>query len=582
MSLASEFVTFQPEQLVVWAGNPRKTLDQAKLSELAASIKARGIDHPITVRATAAGGVEIIAGQRRYLAAKIAGLHSIPCRVRALTDEEALELSITENAARADVSPIEEAEAIESYLASGRTIEQAADRFGRTVAWVTGRTRLLSLSPAWRERVAADRCPIRHAELLSRLSAATQSALSTRYEGRELPTFYEFERAAQLTLHRLSEAPFPLGDDSYPRGSCDACSTRSDKQRDLFSAEADEDASCLDPTCWAVKVEHRWTLAQRDAKKRRLRVLTAEEARLLDNGTTLPSSEWIEMERAARYGTPARAIARTRDGRVIELATREEFDRAATAKLEELKRERDARTNTGAPVGATVGASDRAEVEPTAPTAPVIEDEDGEDDPEEIAREQEQAKRFERDAEILAVALVHYRRDLTDSNRRAMLRFCGLGIEQGAQPAILKALGIDGNDWAKITETEDLSRLLDAMLIDNVLACAKPGEIERAFADGLALAEAGQVAPKRDEPDESDAIAKMVARFAEEIDGARSVRDLGDAWAAIESEDHRASLPALAKLWTAKAERMGVSAITLKKLRKENRAPSAELGKAAA
>lgn len=548
---SSEYVTFHPDQLTVWPGNPRKTIDQAKIAELAASIKARGIDHPITVRATPDGGVEIIAGQRRYLAAKIAGLVAIPCRVRDLTDDEALELAIAENAARADVSPIEEAEAIESYLASGRTIEQAADRFGRTVAWVTKRTCLLALVPAWRERVAADACPIRHAELLSRLSASVQEEAAARWAGREIPAFYEFERTVQLMLHRLAEAPFPLADDSYPGGACDACPSRSDKQRDLFSAEADDDASCLSPACWAAKVEHRWEVAQKDAKKRKLRVLSTDEARLTDSGVALPSSEWVEMPRASRYGVAARAIARTRDGLVIELASHEEYNRGAEAELEKLKQERDAR-KTAAQTSARDEADESDEADEPAPPAPRATAAD--------------TRALDREKMLKALPLIAARLPGSLDVLRAIVTECASWASDGIDSEVRECVGHSRQSpWSEANERDCLVAICLYAIGDQTGDAA-----QRVASVAAGVAE-----------DDGD-VARMVERFAGEIEAARSVRDLGDAWAAIESEDHRASLPALAQLWTAKAERMGVSAATLKKLRKENRAPSAELGKEAA
>lgn len=581
MSLAAEFVAFQPDQLVVWAGNPRKTIDPSKLAELAASIKARGIDHPITVRATAAGEVEIIAGQRRFLAAKIAGLQAIPCRVRDLTDDEALELAIAENAARADVSPIEEAEAIESYLASGRTIEQAADRFGRTVAWVTGRTRLLALSPAWRERVASDRCPLRHAELLSRLSPSVQAEAAKRWDGREMPAFYDFERAVQLMLHRLAEAPFAIADESYPRGSCDACPSRSDKQRDLFSTEADEDASCLDPTCWAAKVEHAWEVALKSAKKRKLRVLSADDVKIYDNGVASHASEWVEMALAAKEDLAPTAIARSADGLIVELVSRRAYVEACEARRLRLKAALEAQA---AERGAAKAAKPAKAAEPepdqddedeaTAPTIPPSAPTQDEDhyDPNDPPTAQE-LKQLAADAETLAIALIDIDRARVEKAQREALRFIGMGILPGAQAVILEAIGADGKSWDRALEEEPVSALIAALLIDNVLAQARPGDVAARFG----ARPAAPAAPAVDAE-----IARMVERFAGEIEAARAVDDLIAAWRAIMSEDHRASLPTLAGLWLARAKAIGVKPTMLRNLRKSGDAPATELTKEAA
>lgn len=576
----SEYVTLPVDALRVWAGNPRKTIDQAKLHELAASIRARGVDHPVTARAldVPEGDVthEILAGQRRFLATQIAGLSEMPVRVRRLSDDEALELAITENSARADVSPIEEAESLDAYLRGGRSIEQAADRFGRTAAWVLGRTRLLSLTPTWRERVAADRCPLRHAELLSRLGANVQTTLESRFAGRELPAFYDFERAVQLALHRLGEAPFPLADDTYPGGSCDVCPSRSDKQRDLFSPEAtDEDASCLDPTCWAGKVEHRWTVAQKDARKRKLRVLGTDEAGLFGNGTTLQASRWVEMARAAGEGLTASAVSRTEDGVIVELVSREAYVNACEARRARLKAELEAK------------AAERGAAKKTARTAEVDEDGDSEDEataptipPSAPARDEDaddagpsasDIARLRADAELLAVALIDVDPKRAEKSRRALLRFCGLGQKPGAQAAILRALGVEGKTWDQIAEEEPLSLLMAALLMDSALAQALPGELALRFPPTAPVAVS--LGPE---------IERMVQRYAAELDAARTAEDLGAAWTAIASEDHRQSLPALARRWFARAKDLGLKPAALRKLRSSGQAPAEYLVKEAA
>lgn len=562
-------------RLSVWEGNPRKTVNQAKIDELARSIRTIGLQQPVVVNRRG----EVIAGQRRYLAAQQEGLDTIPCVVRDLDDEEALEVAIAENASRVDVSPIEEAEAIDAYLRSGRSIEQAADRFGRTAAWITGRTRLLALTPAWRTCVADERCPIRHAELLSRLAIPVQNALAARYSGRDLPTFYEFERAVQLVLHRLAEAPFPLGDDTYPRGSCDGCPSRSDKQRDLFSAEAtDDDASCLDPTCWAAKVEHRWTVAQKDAKRRKLRVLSADEAKLFDCGIASHSSEWVELERGAKEGLAPTAIARTDDGLVVELVSRRAYVEACEARRLRIKTELEAQAAERGAAKRAARTDEPADVA-TAPTIPpsALVNEDESEDEELTAPEPnaEEIARLEADANLLAVALVSLDRDQVDDTRSALVRFCGIGRKPGVQAAIVAALIGEGKSWEDLADSTG-SMLHTALLMDAVLSQAQPGEVSEILG-GVSPALAARVQAAQD-----PSITRMVARFEAELDAARTVDDLTAAWAAIMSEDHRPSLPALATRWLARATALGVKPTTLKNLRKRGQAPAPELTKEAA
>jgi len=96
--------------------NPRKHFDDAKMKELEGSIKGQGLVQAITVRPLEGGKYEVVAGMRRYIASKSAGLKKIPALIRDLTDDEARLLSITENLERSDLTPIEEARAFQVYL----------------------------------------------------------------------------------------------------------------------------------------------------------------------------------------------------------------------------------------------------------------------------------------------------------------------------------------------------------------------------------------------------------------------------------------------------------------------------------
>src|SRR5580704_1822829 len=98
-------------------GQPRKRFDEAEMAELAASIRAKGVLQPILVRpATHAGQYEIVAGERRWRAAQLGGLRTIPALVRSLSDAEVLEIAIVENVQRADLSAIEEAEGYKTLI----------------------------------------------------------------------------------------------------------------------------------------------------------------------------------------------------------------------------------------------------------------------------------------------------------------------------------------------------------------------------------------------------------------------------------------------------------------------------------
>ena len=125
---------------------PRKNFSENGLEELAKSIEQNGIIQPILVRPMSDGSYQLIAGERRWRAARMAGLHEVPVTIREMTDEEASVFALIENLQREDLSPVEEAEGLKSLIESyGFTQEEAADRVGKSRTAVTNTLRLLKL-----------------------------------------------------------------------------------------------------------------------------------------------------------------------------------------------------------------------------------------------------------------------------------------------------------------------------------------------------------------------------------------------------------------------------------------------------
>ena len=151
---------------------PRKLFDEARLAELAQSIREAGIIQPLVVRERAGGGFWLVAGERRWRAAQRAGLHEVPVVVREANDGKAFELALIENLQRADLNPIEEAEAYQ-HLADelGQTQEQIAERVGKDRATVANALRLLKLPPAVRALVESGALSMGHARALLALDA---------------------------------------------------------------------------------------------------------------------------------------------------------------------------------------------------------------------------------------------------------------------------------------------------------------------------------------------------------------------------------------------------------------------------
>ena len=154
---------------------PRKRFDDEALMDLADSIREHGIIQPLTVRKLASGYYQIIAGERRWRAARLAGLQEVPVIVMEAADRKAAELAMIENLQREDLNPMEEAAGFRSLIETYHmTQEEAAQRVGKSRSAVTNALRLLNLTPSVAKRVEEDRLSAGHARALLPLSPALQ------------------------------------------------------------------------------------------------------------------------------------------------------------------------------------------------------------------------------------------------------------------------------------------------------------------------------------------------------------------------------------------------------------------------
>ena len=150
-------------------------MNQEQLAELAASIAANGVVQPVLVRPLASGRFQLIAGERRWRASKLAGKTTVPAMLRQVSDEQAMEITIVENLQRADLNPMEQARAFERL---GRefhmTQEQMAQRTGKDRATVSNFLRLLKLPTSVQNRVEAGELTFGHARALLALEHAEE------------------------------------------------------------------------------------------------------------------------------------------------------------------------------------------------------------------------------------------------------------------------------------------------------------------------------------------------------------------------------------------------------------------------
>ena len=180
---------------------PRTRMDEASLRDLATSIQNQGVIQPVVVRETAAGHYELIAGERRWRATKMAGLLDIPAVVRQVSDDVALALGLIENIQRENLGPVEEAMGLRRLLDEfGMTHQQAADSVGRSRAAVSNLIRILNLDHVVREHIENERIEMGHGRALLALPRETQVGAAETVMHRQLSV----RQTEQLVRHLLA------------------------------------------------------------------------------------------------------------------------------------------------------------------------------------------------------------------------------------------------------------------------------------------------------------------------------------------------------------------------------------------
>lgn len=175
------------DQLAPGKHQPRRHFDDEALRSLADSIRAQGVVQPIVARAAGKDRYEIIAGERRWRAARLAGLERIPVVVRALDERTAMAVALVENIQRADLNPLEEAEALHKLIEEcGLTHEACAQAVGKSRAAVSNLLRLMELNADVQQWVREQRLSLGHAKVLLGVQGERQSALARQVVEREL------------------------------------------------------------------------------------------------------------------------------------------------------------------------------------------------------------------------------------------------------------------------------------------------------------------------------------------------------------------------------------------------------------
>lgn len=314
----TEFQTISTAAIEESKLNPRRTFDKDSLEELAASIREKGVLQPILVRPKG-GAFELVAGARRYRASVIAGNLTIPAMVRELDDKQVLEIMVIENAQRADVHPLEEADAFQALIGvHGHDPESIAARIGKTVSYVRGRLLLTNLEKLPRAALLDGILPLGHAQLIARLKPDLQPAaihacrIKKAGNGFDVDGWAGVARLSDLknwitreaVLH-VKHAKWALDDAALlpQAGPCTTCPKRTGVNVQLFP-ELEHDV-CTDRGYWNEKEKALLEVRIQEAREKGVQLLSLDysaKKKSLPEGV-LHSSEWsIGFGSEARQG----------------------------------------------------------------------------------------------------------------------------------------------------------------------------------------------------------------------------------------------------------------------------------------
>ena len=300
--------------------NPRTRFNQNDLAELAESIHQHGILQPILVRPYPQNPArfsdepdylyELVAGERRHRAAKMAGLTTIPAMIRDLDDRAVLEVQVVENLIREGLHPLEEAEGYRRLIDDhDYRVEDLVLKIGKSRSYVYARMKLADIPEIAREAMWAGTLSHSTALLIARIpDAELQQKATTRIlEGDHWESPMSYRRSLDLIqkdyMLRLAEAAFPIKDKKLvPKaGSCVDCPKRTGNQRDLFPDIKSADV-CTDPPCYKDKEGAHWDRVQAKAMTAGKKMLPKGDEDVIQYGYTA-GNKYVDLK-ARNYEAP--------------------------------------------------------------------------------------------------------------------------------------------------------------------------------------------------------------------------------------------------------------------------------------
>ncbi len=330
--------------------NPRKVFNG--IDELAASFLAKGVLQPLQLRPLDDGAFEIIFGERRWRAARKAGLETVPAVVRAdLSEQDVALLRLAENVEREDLSPLEEADGYRDLQKRfAYTAEQLAARFNRSKSSIYAALKIAELGPAGRAALAKGMLTASTALLVARIPDGQLQAAAVKdlLENGTEPVSYRgaLDHIQRHYMLQLKDAPFDTTSaELVPKaGPCTTCPKRTGNQRELFADVTSTDV-CTDPPCYEKKKTALWQLRVSKAKETGQTVLSQEQAkRAFPYGQLAYDSEYVDLserdyavqktyKQVLAKDAPAPILARhPKTGELVELMKKEDFNKFSTGK----------------------------------------------------------------------------------------------------------------------------------------------------------------------------------------------------------------------------------------------------------
>lgn len=335
--------------------NPRRALAAEALTELTASLKTYGLLQPILVRPLD-GHYEIVCGHCRFRAAKAAGFATIAAQVRELDDKAALEIQLTENLQRADLTELEEAEGYrrlrDDYCYS---VDDLVARCGKTKAYIYARLKLCAMTPAAMKAYAAGQISASVGLLVARIgNAAFADQALKEILNRATHRDVSYREAAELVqvnyMLRLADAAFPTNDATLIKaaGTCTACPKRTGNCPDLYPDVKGKDI-CTDPACYRNKTDAQAQRVLGAARKDGLTVLAPKQAEKMFDPygggmrynapyVTADTKAWEYSNKGetfkkllGKHAPPATVAIDPKSGTLVELYAKKDLDTALRA-----------------------------------------------------------------------------------------------------------------------------------------------------------------------------------------------------------------------------------------------------------